>query len=135
MDFIDDVDFVARAAGTILDILANLADLIDPAIACAIDFEDVDVFAGSDALANLAGITRSGRRPAHTVEGLGQDPRRGGLADAARPGKQVGVGDTVTFECVHQGLSHWFLPDQVRKLLRSIAPGQNRSEESRVGKE
>ncbi len=63
--------------------------------------------------------------PLVAVEGLGQDARGGGLADAARPGEQVGMGDAVAFQGVDQGLGHRFLADEVGELLRPIAAGQD----------
>ena len=58
VDFVDDVDLVARAAGAVLDVAAELADLVDAAVAGAVDLEHVDVVAGGDA----AGRCRRRRR-------------------------------------------------------------------------
>ncbi len=54
VDFVDDVDLVARPAGADADVLAELADFVDAAVAGAVDFQHVDVAAGADALANVA---------------------------------------------------------------------------------
>ena len=88
VDFVDDVDLVARSAGPKLHVLAQLADLVDAVVAGAVDFQDVDVFAGGDGLADVALVARRRRRPLHAVERLGQDAGGAGLADAARPVKR-----------------------------------------------
>ena len=49
-----------------------------------------------------------------------------GLADAAGPGEQIGMGDAVAFEGIDQHLRDRFLADQIAELLRPIAAGQDR---------
>src|SRR5262249_13994726 len=81
--------------------------------------------AGGDALADFTDVTGRGGGTLNAVEGLGQDPRRGRFADAARTGEEVGVGDPITLEGVGKGLRYGFLTDQVRKLLWPAAPRQH----------
>ena len=73
VDFVDDVDLVAAAAGAVLHVAAQLADLIDAAIAGAVDFEHVDVLAGGDAPAHVADVARRGCGAVVAVEALGED--------------------------------------------------------------
>ena len=45
VDFVDDVDFEARPAGPHVDVLPQLADFVDAAVAGAVDLQHVDVVA------------------------------------------------------------------------------------------
>ena len=49
VDFVDDVDLVACPAGPKLHVLPQFADLVDAAVAGAVDLQHVDVLAGGDA--------------------------------------------------------------------------------------
>ena len=91
VDFVDDINFESRAARSHVDVLPKLANLVDSAIAGAIDFQDVDVVAAADALADVALVAGNRRRSARTVQRLGVDPGRGGLADASGAGEQIGA--------------------------------------------
>ena len=62
VDFVDDVDLEPRPAGANVDVLPQLADLVDAAIAGAVDFQHVDVAAGADALADVALVAGRRRR-------------------------------------------------------------------------
>ena len=46
VDFVDDVDLEPRTAGPDVDVLAQLADLVDAAVAGPVDLQHVDVVAG-----------------------------------------------------------------------------------------
>jgi hypothetical protein len=59
------------------------------------------------------------------VEGLGEDARRRGLADAAGAGEEEGVGDAVLFDGVGQRLGDVLLADEVIELLGSPLAGQD----------
>src|SRR5262249_5973147 len=89
VDFIDDVDLETGPGGPVLDVAADLADLVDAAVAGAVDLQHVHVLAGGDAAADLAGVAGRGGRAVDAVEGLGEDAGGGGLADAAGAGEQV----------------------------------------------
>ena len=58
--FVDDVDLEAGAAGPDVDVLPQLADLVDAAVAGAVDLQHVDVVARGDGLADVALV--AGRR-------------------------------------------------------------------------
>ena len=111
--------------GAVLDVAAQLADLIDAAVAGAVDLDDVDVFAGGDHLAVDALVAGLGGRPADAVERLGEDASGGGLADAAGAGEQVGVGDAIGLEGVDQRPGHRLLADEVAEALRAVTAGQD----------
>ena len=118
--FIDDVDLVARPAGTRPHGLANLADFINAAIARCVHLDDVHVLAGSNALANLALVAGCRRRPMHTVERLGQNARRGRFAHAARTYKQVSMCQSVLCHRIFESLRDMGLADKIVKGLGPI---------------
>jgi len=62
---------------------------------------------------------------AGAVQAPGDDPRRGGLADAADAGEHEGMGDAARGEGVPQRAHHRLLADQVGQACRAIAPGEN----------
>ena len=127
VDFVDDVDLVAeRGWGGTGRCCAELADLVDAAVAGAVDLEHVDVVAGGDAACRCRTRRRaSAVGPVDAVERLGQDAGGGGLADAAGAGEEVGVGDAIGLDGVGQGLGDRLLADEVGELLRPIAAGQD----------
>ena len=62
VDFVDDVDLVPHAAGPHGHVLPQLANLVDAAVAGAVDFQHVDVVAGRHAEADVALVARRRRR-------------------------------------------------------------------------
>src|ERR1043166_7234095 len=103
-----------------MHVLANLANLVDAAVAGAVDLEDVHVFADRDRLTHLALAARRGGRALGAVERLGEDAGRAGLAHAARAGEEIGMRDPPAGDRVGQGLSDRLLADQIAELLRPI---------------
>ena len=118
MDFVDDEDLEAALDRAMRDGLHQVAHLVDLGVRGAVDFEDVESRALADLLAVGAGVARLGRRALLAVEGLGEQPRRGGLADAARPGEEEGVRHAARGDGGLQGTGHVILPDHVREALR-----------------
>ena len=89
VDFVDDEDFVAVAGRKVADGLAQLPDFVDAAVRGRVDFENIDGITGGDLDTRRAFAAGRDRRPAlflisGAVQGLGQNPRRGGLPHAAR---------------------------------------------------
>src|SRR5262249_22447650 len=126
VDFVNDVDLVPRPTRPELHVLADVAYLVDAAVAGPVDFQDVHVFAGGDALADLAAVAGRRRGPTDAVEGLGQDAGGGGLTHAPGPREEVGVGHAVAGQGIHQGLGGGLLADEIAELLGAVATGQDR---------
>ena len=98
VDFVDDVDLVARADRGVANRLDDLADVVDAGVRGGVHLDHVDVPALGDRPARLAHAARVDRRPAlpvrpDAVERLGDQPRGRGLADPAHAGEQEGMGD------------------------------------------
>ena len=130
VDFVDDVDLVAGGGGAVGDAVDDLADVADAGARGRVHLEHVDMAALGDGDAVLAHSARFGGRPsgavgADAVHALGDDPRRGGLSDAAYSGHDEGVRDPVRLEGVFQRAHHRVLSDQVGEGLRAVLARQN----------
>ena len=110
-----------RAARSQAGVLAEFADRFDAVVACAVDFDDVDVLADGDRPANVAFQARVLGRPVHAIEAFGEDSRDRGFADAARAAEKVGVRDPIEPNRVAERLNHVILTDDVLEALRSIS--------------
>src|SRR3989441_13329186 len=98
VDLVDDEDLEAALERQVRGRLHQVAHLVDLGVRGAVDLEDVEGRALADLLAVRAGVARLRRRAPLAVEGLGEQPRRGGLADAARPGEEEGRSEEHTSE-------------------------------------
>ena len=125
VDFVDDVNLEPHAAGPHGDVLPQLANFVDAAVAGAVDLQHVDVVAGGDAQADVALVARRGRRAVDAVERLGQDAGGRRLADAAGAGEQIGVADAVAGDGLLQRLGDVLLADQLVERLRPVAAGDD----------
>ena len=125
VDFVDDVDLEPRPARPHGDVLPQLANFIDAAVAGAVDLQHVDVVAGRHAAADVALVARRRRRALHAVERLGENPRGRRLADAAGTGEQIGVPDAVAGDRLLERPGDVLLADQLVERLRPIAAGDD----------
>ncbi len=94
VDLVDDVDLVAAAGGREAHAADDLvAHRVHARVRGGVDLADVRVAALGDLEAVVAGAVGLAGGALLAVERLGEQPRRRGLAGAARPGEQVGVRD------------------------------------------
>ncbi len=75
MHLVDDVDFQARLRRCIAHVVAQLADIINAAVACAVDFDHVEAVAPCNLTAIVAFAARRNRRAFNAIERFRQDPR------------------------------------------------------------
>ena len=125
VDFVDDEDFELRRRRHVFDRLAQLADLLDAVVACAVNFQHVHGTALGDLLAARVGVVEVHLRAGGAVEALGEDAGDGGFAGAARAAEQVGVRDTVLADGVGERLGDVLLADDIREPLRAIFAGDD----------
>ena len=129
---VDDEDAVARLGRRVERAVTQFAGVVDTAVAGGVEFDDVDV-AGAVRCqrdARVAHTARTGRRTLHAVQRPGQDPRRGGLAAAARTGEQVGVVDAAGVERGRQRLGDVFLADDFCESRRTVLAVESHAEEA-----
>ncbi len=122
MDLVDDVDLVAAARRRVLDVLPDGPHVVDLAIRRRVDFDDVHKRPGLGLDAHRACAARLGARPFRTQQRLGEQARGRRLADATRPGEEVGVGDAAGDERVLQRPRDRVLADDRLERLRPPLP-------------
>ncbi len=117
MHFVDHVDLEASDRRRVDRLVEQLGHLVDAAVRCRVHLDVVDEAARIDlgaGLADAAGLRGDAAvavRPG-AIQGLGQDARQRGLADAARTGKQVGVMQPLLFQRMRERAHHVLLADQ-----------------------
>ena len=95
MRLVNNKDAVARFGRSVVGAVAQLAHVLHAVVRGGVELRHVQVAgaAGGEGDAGIAFAARRRGRPVLTVERAGHNPRRGGLAAAARAGKEVGVVD------------------------------------------
>ena len=122
--FVDQVDLVAAAGRQVLDVLEQLARVVDLGAGGRVDLDQVHEAALVDLAAGAA--LAAGRRAdaALAVERLREDARDRRLADAARAGEQEGVMDAARVERVDERLAHVLLADQLGEAAGTPLAGE-----------
>ena len=113
VDLIEEVDLPLEVAGGEGDLVAQLAHVVDAAVAGGVHLDEVEGGAGVDGLAGAAGVAGLALGQGSAVHSLGEDASGGGLAGAAGSGEEVGVGDLVGGEGVAQRLDDVVLSDHL----------------------
>ncbi len=93
MGLVEDVDLAPQVGRGVVDPLTELTDVIDPAVGCRVDLDEVEGPALADGHARRAGVARVAVLEVRAVDGLGEDPRERRLARPARPDEQDRVRD------------------------------------------
>src|SRR3972149_6226244 len=111
MNFIYDIDLIARIVGRIIDLFAQAADILDSGIAGGIDFNDIQGPELGYRPAHFAVVARPALAAGEAIDCFSQNPSRAGFAGAPRPAEKIGVGDATASQSVEQSLSHRLLAD------------------------
>ena len=123
VDLVEDVDLLPAGGAAEGDALEQLAGVVDAAVRCGVELEEVEEGPVGDRLAVRAHTARIAVvAQVQAVERLGQDPRRCGLAGAPRPAEEVRVPDPVVAHRVAQRGGHVILADQLAEPLGSVLP-------------
>ena len=101
--------------------VAQVADLIDPAIARSVDLENVERRTVQNRDAVLARVVGCRSRPVNALDAARQDFRGRRFSRTARPGEQIGVRELAALDRAGQGSDDGVLADEVCKRLG--APG------------
>ena len=118
---VEDVDLAPELAGRVRQALAQVADVVDAAVARGVDLDEVERRPLADRDARRAGVAGVAVLQVRAVDGLGEDPRERGLAGAARPDEQDGVADPVRPDGVAERLDDGFLADDLAERLGAPA--------------
>jgi hypothetical protein len=123
---VDDVDLVAARGGGVHRLLAQLAGIVDAAVARGVHLDDVEGTGavGREVLAAGALAAGLGGGSLLAVERAGQDPGRRGLAAPARAGEQVGVVRPPGVDGAAERNRDVLLPDDVGETSRAVGAVQ-----------
>ena len=128
---VENIDLVAIAGGRIARGIAQLTNLVDPAVGGRIDLDHVHGVALAYLGACVAGSTRFrsgalGRTDlSAAVQGHGQNTSDRCFPDAAMPGENVPMRNAVLLQRIQERARHMVLAGYVGKALRTIFSGQN----------
>ena len=111
MRLVDNVNLEAVARRPVAEIFDDRARVVDLAVGGAVDFDHVERAAAANLDARRAFAARLRGRPLLAVQASRENPRRGGLADAANPGEQKRVRDSAALQ-------------RLRRACASRAPGR-----------
>ena len=100
-----------------LNLVAQVAHLVHAVVRGPVDLQHIQRVASRDLAAHAAGVARRGRGALLAVQRFGENARQRGLADAARPDKQVGVRDASGFDRVLERARDMLLTDHIIKPL------------------
>src|SRR5271165_7006721 len=125
MRFVEDHHFAAACRRSVAHHFTQLANLVDAAIGGRVDFDDVQRSTRRDLRAGIAYAARLGGRSIHAIQSLRQDSRGGGLTDAPRAGKNVGMGYTIVVDGVGECFGDVTLTHKITKCLGTPLTGYN----------
>ena len=121
---VDDVHLVLRHRRGVLDLFAQVADLVHAVVGGGVDLDDVHAVFLLELQAHVALAAGVAVHGVQAVDGAGKHLGRGGLARAARAAEQVGVGHAPGFHLMAQRADDRVLADDLRKRLRPPGPVQ-----------
>ena len=130
VDFVDDVDLVARDQWSVARALDDLANIIDAGVRGRVHLDHIGVAGLDDFLAMGAVASEvDGRLVGNVRPGIVQGPRQNArcrrLADPAHAGQHVTLGDAIGSERVAQRRDHRLLSDQVIERLGAVLARQH----------
>jgi len=121
---VDDVDLVTAFRRRVAHVVAQLAHVIDTAVARAIDLDHVEAVARGDLRAVIALSAWRDRRAVDAIERLCQNSRSRSFADAPRPDEQIRVSQAVLYDRIFKRARDMRLPHQIVESLRPIFSGK-----------
>ena len=119
MDFVDNIDLIARLVGRIVDLLAKVADVVNAGVAGGINLNEINRATVVYCLAQGAGITRLTLAISKAVYRFGQDTTGAGLAGAAWTAEEIGVRYPTAAQGIKQCLGDMLLTNYFGEGLRT----------------
>ena len=128
MNFIDDIDLIARAGGAILHAFDDFTNIINAGSAGRIHFQHIHMAAFHNRQTMLACSARLGGGlaaaiGANAIHTLGNNPRSGCFAGAANPCHHEGLRDPICLKSVAQRAHHRLLTNKIGKGFWPIFAG------------
>ena len=119
LDLVDDEHLPPRGRRRRRDARQELAHVVDLVVGRRVHLDHVERAAFADRDAGLTGVVGLAVDGVVAVERLGDDPRHGRLAGAARADEEQPVRDLVEPDGVAEGLDDRFLADDLAERLRA----------------
>ena len=113
VSFVDDVDLVGCLARCEPDLVTEVSDVVDAAVARGVDLDQVEGVSLSYRNADVALVIGLAVLRRAAVGGHGEYSRGAGLAGAAGSAKEVGVGEPLERYGLSEGLADGLLTDQL----------------------
>ena len=123
---VDDVDAIATFAGSVRDLVAQVANIVDAAVGRRVDLDQVQRAAVERRQTQRAGVARIAVLGVLAVDGAVQDASDARLARAARPGEQVRVRWAAGLDRIAQGARDVLLADDVLEARGAASAGTAR---------
>ena len=121
MDLVYDEDRIAACLRRNLDLLHQGLDILDTIVGSGVKLVDAVGAAFLERQAGLAFAARLHILPrVGAVDGLGEESRRAGLADATRAAKQIGVRQLPPEDGISQGAGDIILTDKGLERVRTV---------------
>ena len=115
VDFINDVNLVTGAGGSIERVFQQFAHLVHLRIGSGVHLDQIDETPAINFGAGGTYAARRGRNPRLAIERLGQNAGNSGFADTACARKQVGMVQPFLFKRVGKRPDHMILSGQLGK--------------------
>ena len=125
VDLVDHIDLEAATGWRKPSLLEELLDLAHPAVRGGIDLDVIHKTPRIDLLAAAALTTGFGHHTGLAIQGLGKNPRQGGLAHPSGTGKQIGVVQSLAGEGMLQGLDDMVLTHHRCELSGTPLAGEH----------
>ncbi len=119
---VDDVDLVLRQRRRVLDLLAQIANLVHAVVAGRVDLHHVHAVFGLKGAADLAFAAGVAVLGIQAVDGLGEHLGGAGLAGSAGAAEQIGVGDAAGGHLAAKRLGDGVLTADFGKRSRTPRP-------------
>ena len=110
MNLIDDIDPVRALGRRILNLFANLTNILNPIVGCCINLYHVHGTSRRDGFAGRAFIAGASICRVLAVNRLGKDLRNGGLTGSTGSAEQIGMSDTAGIDLICQRCHNVILP-------------------------
>jgi len=113
MDFIYDIDFITGLVRSVVDLLPELSDIINAAIAGSINLDDIQSSTLGYCLAHRASITRLPLAIGKTIHCLSQNASGAGLTSASRTTEKIGMRYMTATQGIMERLGYLFLANYI----------------------
>ena len=123
--FVDHIHLESAPRGCVGGVFQQLTHFVDARIGRSINFQQINEAPGVDFLAGCALTTRRSRDARFAIQRFSEDAGNGCLADPARPGKEIGVVQTLLGERMIECTYDVFLTHQGREIARSPLAREN----------